>query len=113
MNEVSRRLIKKVLEGLQIQQNPTLTRDDLQLLDKNILAQMMRNRIVLAFGKPPIWNKLGLNEIQGMYYLDRIDREGTTGWSTGSSDKTYHLWFELPTDKDNFLRNIAELKLST
>jgi hypothetical protein len=48
-----------------------------------------------------------------MYYLDRIDREGTTGWSTGESDKIYHLWFELPTDKDNFLRNIAELKLST
>mgnify|MGYP006089146777 CR=1 FL=1 len=98
---------------MQIQQNPTLTREDLQLLDKNILAQMMRNRIVLAFDKVPLWDKIKLDEIQGMYYLDRIDREGTTGWSTGGSDKTYHLWFELPVDKDNFLRNIAELKLST
>ena len=47
------------------------------------------------------------------YYLDQIDREGTTGWSTGNNDKIYHLWFELPIDKDNFLRKIAELKLST
>ena len=113
MNEVRSRLIKRVLDGLQIQQNPTLTRADLELLNEKIRTQMMRNRIVLAFNKPPIWTSLGLHEIQGMYYLDRIDREGTTGWSTGESDKIYHLWFELPTDKDNFLRNIAELKLST
>ena len=98
---------------MQIQQNPTLTRADLQLLDKNILAQMMRHRIVLAFNKPPIWNALGLHEIEGMYYLDQIDREGTTGWSAGNNDKIYHLWFELPRDKDHFLQKIAELKLST
>ena len=113
MNEVRSKLIKKVLDGLQVQQNPTLTREDLQLLDKTVLGQMMSNRIVLAFSKPPVWDRLGLNEIEGMYYLDRIDREGTTGWSTGSSDKTYHLWFELPRDKDRFLQKIAELKLST
>ena len=113
MNEIRSKLIKRLLEGLQIQYNPTLSREDLQLLDKNVLAQMMRNRIILAFAKLPIWDRLGLNEIQGMYYLDRIDREGTQGWSTGSSDKVYHLWFELPTDKDRFLQKIAELKLST
>jgi len=102
-----------VLDGLQIQQNPTLTRADLQLLDKAVLGQMMSNRIVLAFSKSPLWDRLGLNEIEGMYYLDRIDREGTQGWSTGESDKIYHLWFELPRDKDHFLQKIAELKLST
>ncbi len=113
MNEVRGRLIKRVLDGLQIQQNPTLTRADLELLDKKVLTQMMRNRIVLAFNKPPMWNKFELDKIEGMYYVDRMDKDSTHGWSTGESDKIYHLWFELPTDKDNFLRNIAELKLST
>lgn len=101
-----------MIEGLQVQYNPTLTRADIELLDKEILLQMMRNRIVLAFNKPPMWNRFGLDQIEGMYYVDRLDRESTHGWSTGESDKIYHFWFELPTDKDRFLQNIAELKLT-
>ena len=46
-----------------------------------------------------------------MYYLDKID--GTYNWSGGSSENTYQIWFELPTDKDLFLHKLAELKLST
>lgn len=47
-----------------------------------------------------------------MYYLDNID--GTHNWSTGGNpEKTYQIWFELPTDKDLFLHKLAELKLST
>tara|TARA_B100000959_G_scaffold287152_1_gene369672 strand:- start:2928 stop:3275 length:348 start_codon:yes stop_codon:yes gene_type:complete len=105
-------LLKRVLTGLQVQYNPTLTRADLELLDKKILLQMMRNRIVLAFNKPPMWNRFGLDKIEGMYYVDRMDRESTHGWSTGESDKIYHFWFELPKDRDHFLQNIAELKLT-
>ena len=52
--------------GLQVQYNPTLTRADLELLDKKILLQMMRNRIVLAFNKPPMWNRFGLDKIEGI-----------------------------------------------
>ena len=105
-------LLKRVLTGLQVQYNPTLTRADLELLDKKILLQMMRNRIVLAFNKPPMWNRFGLDKIEGMYYVDRMDRESTHGWSTGESDKIYHFWFELPKDRDHFLQNIAELKIT-
>ena len=101
-----------MIDGLQVQYNPTLTRADLELLDKKILLQMMRNRIVLAFNKPPMWNRFGLDEIQGMYYVDRLDKDSTHGWSTGESDKIYHFWFELPKDRDHFLQNIAELKLT-
>ena len=46
-----------------------------------------------------------------IYYLDKID--GTYNWSGGSSENTYQIWFELPTDKDLFLHKLAELKLST
>ena len=111
-DNIGNRLIKRVLTGLQVQYNPTLTRADLELLDKKILLQMMRNRIVLAFNKPPMWNRFGLDKIEGMYYVDRMDRESTHGWSTGESDKIYHFWFELPKDRDHFLQNIAELKLA-
>ena len=62
--------LKRMLDGLQVQYNPTLTRADLELLDKKILLQMMRNRIVLAFNKPPMWNRFGLDKIQGMFPLD-------------------------------------------
>jgi hypothetical protein len=102
----------KVLHDLQIQQNPSLTRNDLILLPKDLLLRMLRNRMVLVFSSIVPWWKLDLDKFEGMYYLDKI--EGTHNWSTGSnSNKTYQLWFELPTDKDNFLRKIAELKLST
>ena len=101
-----------MIDGLQVQYNPTLTRADLELLDKKILLQMMRNRIVLAFNKPPMWNRFGLDQITGMYYVDRLDTDSTHGWSTGESDKIYHFWFELPKDRDHFLQNIAELKLT-
>ena len=111
-DNIGNRLIKRVLTGLQVQYNPTLTRADLELLDKKILLQMMRNRIVLAFNKPPMWNRFGLDKIEGMYYVDRMDRESTHGWSTGESDKIYHFWFELPKDRDHFLQNIAELKIT-
>tara|TARA_Y100000310_G_C20540272_1_gene742925 strand:- start:348 stop:641 length:294 start_codon:yes stop_codon:yes gene_type:complete len=97
---------------LQIQQNPSLTRRDLELLDKDLLLRMMRNRVILVFSSVAPWNKLNLEEIQGMYYLDNID--GTYNWSTsGNTENTYQLWFELPTDKDIFLQKLAELKLST
>ena len=97
---------------MQIQQNPSLTRKDLELLDKELVLRMMRNRIVLVFSSVVPWNKLNLNQFQGMYYLDKID--GTYNWSTGgSSGKTYQIWFELPTSKDLFLHKLAELKLST
>tara|TARA_B100000029_G_C16943928_1_gene729896 strand:+ start:132 stop:473 length:342 start_codon:yes stop_codon:yes gene_type:complete len=109
---ISNAFLKRMIDGLQVQYNPTLTRADLELLDKKILLQMMRNRIVLAFNKPPMWNRFGLDEIQGMYYVDRLDKDSTHGWSTGESDKIYHFWFELPTDRDRFLQNIAELKLT-
>ena len=59
-----------------------------------------------------MWNRFGLDKIQGMYYVDRLDKDSTHGWSTGESDKIYHFWFELPRDRDNFLQNIAELKLT-
>ena len=96
---------------MQIQQNPSLTRRDLELLDKELLLRMMRNRIVLVFPSIVPWNKLNLDCFQGMYYLDKID--GTYNWSGGSSENTYQIWFELPTDKDLFLHKLAELKLST
>ena len=96
---------------MQIQQNPSLTRRDLELLDKDILLRMMRNRIVLVFPSIVPWNKLNLDYFQCMYYLDKID--GTYNWSGGSSENTYQIWFELPTDKDLFLHKLAELKLST
>ena len=101
-----------MIDGLQVQYNPTLTRADLEFLDKKILLQMMRNRIVLSFNKPPMWNRFGLDEIQGMYYVDRLDKDSTHGWSTGESDKIYHFWFELTKDREHFLQNIAELKLT-
>ena len=96
---------------MQIQQNPSLNRRDLELLDKDFLLRMMRNRIVLVFPSIVPWNKLNLDHFQGMYYLDKID--GTYNWSGGSSENTYQIWFELPTDKDLFLHKLAELKLST
>ena len=96
---------------MQIQQNPSLTRRDLELLDKDFLLRMMRNRIVLVFPSIVPWNKLNLDYFQGMYYLAKID--GTYNWSGGSSENTYQIWFELPTDKDLFLHKLAELKLST
>ena len=96
---------------MQIQQNPSLTRRDLELLDKDVLLRMMRNRVVLVFPSVVPWTKLNLNQIQGMYYLDKID--GTYNWSGGSSENTYQIWFELPTSKDLFLHKLAELKLST
>ena len=106
------RLIAKALQDLQIQQNPSLTRNDLILLPKDLLLRMLRNRMVLVFSSIVPWNKLDLDKFEGMYYLDKID--GKHNWSTGgNSDKTYQFWFELPTDKDKFLRRIAELKLST
>ena len=111
-DNIGNRLLQKLLYGLQIQYNPTLTRADLELLDKKLLTQMMRNRIVLAFSRPPMWNKFDLDKIEGMYYVDKLDNTSTLGWSTGDSDKIYHFWFELPTDKDRFLQKIAELKLT-
>ena len=96
---------------MQIQQNPSLTRSDLELLNKDLLLRMMRNRVVLVFPSVVPWTELNLNQIQGMYYLDKID--GTYNWSGGSSENTYQIWFELPTDKDLFLHKLAELKLST
>ena len=111
-DNIGNRLLQKLLYGLQIQYNPTLTRADLELLDKKLLTQMMRNRIVLAFSRPPMWNKFDLDKIEGMYYVDKLDNTSTHGWSTGDSDKIYHFWFELPTDKDRFLQKIAELKLT-
>ena len=111
-DNIGNRLLKNLLYGMQIQYNPTLTRADLELLDKKILTQMMRNRIVLAFSRPPMWNKFDLDKIEGMYYVDKLDKTSTHGWSTGDSDKIYHLWLELPTDKDRFLQKIAELKLT-
>ena len=96
---------------MQIQQNPSLTRSDLELLDKDLLLRMMRNRVVLVFPSVVPWTELNLNQIQGIYYLDKID--GTYNWSGGSSENTYQIWFELPTDKDLFLHKLAELKLST
>ena len=97
---------------MQIQQNPSLTRRDLELLDKDLLLRMMRNRVVLVFSSSIVpWTELNLNQFQGMYYLDKID--GTYNWSGGSSENTYQIWFELPTDKDLFLHKLAELKLST
>ena len=59
-----------------------------------------------------MWNKFDLDKIEGMYYVDKLDNTSTHGWSTGDSDKIYHFWFELPTDKDRFLQKIAELKLT-
>ena len=111
-DNIGNRLLQKLLYGLQIQYKPTLTRADLELLDKKLLTQMMRNRIVLAFNRPPMWNKFDLDKIEGMYYVDKLDNTSTHGWSTGDSDKIYHFWFELPTDKDRFLQKIAELKLT-
>ena len=95
---------------MQIQQNPSLTRRDLELLDKDFLLRMMRNRIVLVFPSIVPWDKLNLGEFHGMYYLDNIDGTHTTG---GNTENTYQIWFELPTDKDLFLHILAELKLST
>ena len=109
-DNIGNRLLQKLLYGLQIQYNPTLTRADLELLDKKLLTQMMRNRIVLAFSRPPMWNKFDLDKIEGMYYVDKLDNTSTHGWSTGDSDKIYHFWFELPTDKDRFLQKIAETR---
>ena len=111
-DNIGNRLLQNLLYGLQVQYNPTLTRADLELLDKKVLTQMMRNRIVLAFSRPPMWNKFDLDKIEGMYYVDKLDNTSTHGWSTGDSDKIYHFWFELPTDKDRFLQKIAELKLT-
>lgn len=111
-DNIGNRLLQKLLYGLQVQYNPTLTRADLELLDKKVLTQMMRNRIVLAFSRPPMWNKFDLDKIEGMYYVDKLDKTSTHGWSTGESDKIYHFWFELPTDRDRFLQKIAELKLT-
>ena len=97
---------------MQIQQNPSLTRKDLELLDKDVLLRMMRNRIVLVFSSVVPWAKLDLNQLQGLYYIDKLDI--TYNWSTGgSSGKTYQIWFELPTSKDLFLHKLAEFKLST
>ena len=69
IDNVGNRLLKRVLDGLQIQYNPTLTRADLELLDKKLLTQMMRNRIVLAFNKPPMWNKFELDKIDSVQNL--------------------------------------------
>ena len=67
-DNIGNRLLKNLLYGLQVQYNPTLTRADLELLDKKILTQMMRNRIVLAFSRPPMWNKFCL-----LYTSDAAD----------------------------------------
>ena len=69
IDNVGNRLLKRVLDGLQIQYNPTLTRAELELLDKKLLTQMMRNRIVLAFNKPPMWNKFELDKIDSVQNL--------------------------------------------
>jgi hypothetical protein len=80
----------------------SLSETDLQLIaGTDIVLKMMRNRkLIIVDNSECNWNLL-LANVTGFYHVRRIDQQ-----------KLYQVWFEIPSDMEQFEKNLLMAKLS-
>lgn len=80
----------------------SLSESDLQLIaGTDIVLKMMRNRkLIIVDNSECNWNLL-LDKVTGFYHVRRIDQQ-----------KLYQVWFENPSDMEQFEKNLLMAKLS-